>query len=270
MDDILPARCLLTGLHISMGLAAGVSLVTLLVQWTQSLDCLPPVIDVYGDPVSVTNVLSGACDIMTYGTGIICGLNFLQALFINCCWRSLGCAFTQQMLTALTCLFCSCCGAALTIDFLLWCNLLNSSLQLHGLFYDSCSETAEKYDSHHFSSNMTAYYRKLEIQQACHWAIVPLGFITIVVYTFVMCRFTLSNPDGPSRPVGHYYLLRSEELSPLIPSDSMQVSSHAPIRSISCASRDVPFGDVPTDRPVSALGASSPLLSAGTASNYAA
>lgn len=110
----------------------------------------------------------------------------------------------------------------------------------------------------------------VSLLQACHWAIVPLGFITIVVYTFVMCRFTLSNQDGPSRPVGHYYLLRSEELSPLIPSDSMQVSSHAPIRSISCASRDVPFGDVPTDRPVSALGASSPLLSAGTAINYAA
>ena len=48
-----PSRCLLSGLHVCAGIAACGSLVAVLLQWAQNLDCLAPVTDGFGDPLSV-------------------------------------------------------------------------------------------------------------------------------------------------------------------------------------------------------------------------
>lgn len=209
MGDWAP-RALLTVLHIFAALASGGSLVAVLLQWAQNLACLPQIADSYGDPVSVENAVQQACDLITYASGVVCGLSLLMAITVNCCWGVWSCSCLHQFVTLLICVSSVGSGAALTVDFLLWCN----ALQHTSPSSSGCESAANDYDAHHRVSNMTAYYRKMELQQGCQWAVVPVAFLTVLVYSIVMKQH--ARPQGAAvRIRGRYYVLQEDESAPL-------------------------------------------------------
>lgn len=211
MGDWAP-RALLTVLHVFAALASGGSLVAVLLQWAQNLACLPQIADSYGDPVSVLqeNDVIQACDVITYASGVVCGLSLLMAITVNCCWGVWSCSCLHQFVTLLICVSSVGSGAALTVDFLLWCNTLQHTYP----FSSGCESAANYYDEFHRVSNMTAYYRKMELQQGCQWAVVPVAFLTVLVYSIVMKQH--ARPQGAAvRIRGRYYVLQEDESVPL-------------------------------------------------------
>ncbi|KAK7107100.1 uncharacterized protein [Littorina saxatilis] len=213
-------RCLLISLHVCGGVAASGALATALLQ--SHLDCLPPVTDVFGDPLSASDSLARACEVLTYSSGMICGLNLLMAVTLNCCWGSRFCSFMHQVMTLLMCLVSTGNGTALTVDFILWCD----SLQNHVSDHSGCKSAAKTYDNTHDSSNMTDYFNKMEMQQACQWAVVPFTLCAVIVYSVVMNTQTQSQNGRPHAQRGRYYLFREDESAPLVRETQMGGSHH--------------------------------------------
>lgn len=69
------SRCLLTGLHMLAGLAAGGSLLSVVLQWAQDLSCLPPVSDVYGDFHTEVSLFVKFTELSFQGSEFVCQIH---------------------------------------------------------------------------------------------------------------------------------------------------------------------------------------------------
>ncbi|XP_035824175.1 uncharacterized protein LOC101845138 isoform X2 [Aplysia californica] len=207
-------RSLLTLLHVCMGITAALYTVYTLVGEGYSLQCVPPLVDHFGDPVPFRHGLPIVCHSVFYSAAAICGISFLMALAINCCWENSCAVFTHFLLTLMACLVSVFGGTALTVHYMLWCDSLSERL---GPPYSGCADAAKAYDKSHGSSNMTTYHTKLEIQQIGMWAGFPLALLALVTYACAIYVTGVHDTEGES--VRGYVILQ-EETIPLLRSTS--------------------------------------------------
>ncbi|KAL8588231.1 hypothetical protein ACOMHN_062088 [Nucella lapillus] len=223
----LAGRFLLTGLYLSGGLSAGAALFAMLIEGAQGLNCLPPVTGKFGDPGSVKDALGAACDVIMYSTGTTCGVCLFLAMALNCCWGHWGWSVCHQVMTLALCVLSTACGTALTFDFILWCRALQDTTGR-----SSCQRAASAYDAIHQSTNMTAYFSKMEMQQAswlpflwtkstvCQWAVVPFLLCAAVACSVVM-KASATEPR-PHPATGRYFLLPDESAPLLVAETSLE------------------------------------------------
>ncbi|XP_076444731.1 uncharacterized protein LOC143282820 isoform X2 [Babylonia areolata] len=225
METIMPGtpqcglRAFLTGLYFFGGVAAAGSLASTLVSWVSDLNCLPPVTSSSGDPVSVQNALGNACDMIMYGSGVVCGLCFIMAACINCVWDKWGWLLCQQIVTLAMCVLCASSGTALTVDFVLWCHALRNSVETDSVL--SCQRAASRYDKLHDTRNMMAYFKNMELQQGCQWAVVPFLLCAVVVCSFLLKsvaahKTALTQNRRERHPSTGRYILLNDESAPLL------------------------------------------------------
>lgn len=162
------------------------------------------------------------CDVMKYGNGVVCFLSIFMAITVNCCWYHLRCFIIHQTLTLLMLLLTASSAAALTMDFILWCESIKKGPT------GTCESATNGSDT------LYLYFNKMTIEQGCEWATIPLLLTAVIFYSAIMRNHQggyspLTDPgpdaraaDGPSWS-GRYYDSGAES-APLVHSRAAESS----------------------------------------------